>query len=63
MTCSRVRESFSDHLDGLPVTGLRGFFMRLHLAICPTCRRFNVSLAATQDALHSLKDAPPPEPK
>ena len=62
MRCSHARECFSDHLDGLSVPGLKGMWMKVHLAICPRCRRFYRSLEATHDALIALKDAPAPKP-
>jgi predicted anti-sigma-YlaC factor YlaD len=59
MSCNHARDSFSDHLDGVPVTGLKGMAMRLHLALCPRCRRFYRSLQATLEALKGLRDEPP----
>ncbi len=62
MKCEHVRDAFSDRLDGVSVGGWKGLWVRLHLAFCPRCKRFYRTLEATTDALHALKDAPPPQP-
>jgi predicted anti-sigma-YlaC factor YlaD len=63
MSCNHARGSFSDHLDGVPVTGFKGLTLRLHLAFCPRCRRFYRSLQATVQALQGLRDEPADPPK
>jgi hypothetical protein len=54
--CVKQRPYFSDRLDGVPLPFWRGLLVRCHLMICPPCRRYNRSLAATRDALHTLRD-------
>ncbi|HZS35226.1 MAG TPA: hypothetical protein VFF06_00290 [Polyangia bacterium] len=62
--CRKSRLHFSDRLDGLKVPFWRGLVVRLHLAVCPQCIRYNRSLAATRDALRSLRDSDPdPDPR
>jgi hypothetical protein len=56
--CALLRPSYSDVLDGAPIAPVRGFFVKMHLAVCPTCIRYNRSLKATRDALRALRDAP-----
>jgi len=55
--CLASRRWFSDQLDGQPLPRWRGLVVRLHLAICPRCRRVARSLEATRDALSALRDA------
>jgi predicted anti-sigma-YlaC factor YlaD len=55
--CHKPRTHFSDHLDGEPLPFFTGFVVRMHLTICPACRRLNRSLVATQAALRALQDA------
>ncbi len=54
--CAMVRAHFSDHLDGEEVGGGTSLLVRMHLAICPPCRRMHRSLRATRDALGALRD-------
>jgi hypothetical protein len=54
--CVKQRPYFSDRLDGAPLPFWRGLLVRCHLMICPPCRRYNRSLEATRDALHTLRD-------
>jgi predicted anti-sigma-YlaC factor YlaD len=58
--CSHAREWFSDYLDGQPVPPYARFWVRLHFAICPLCRRVRRSMDAVEQSLHALKEAPPP---
>jgi predicted anti-sigma-YlaC factor YlaD len=53
-SCRAVRERLSDDLDG-EVTGWRRAAMRLHLRLCPACRRVAGSLADTVAALRELR--------
>jgi predicted anti-sigma-YlaC factor YlaD len=55
--CRAVRPHFSDHLDGERLPFARGLLVRLHLWICPPCRRVRRSLDATREALQALRDA------
>ncbi|HTQ04208.1 MAG TPA: hypothetical protein VMI54_10135 [Polyangiaceae bacterium] len=57
--CSHARRQFSDLLDGQAVPRWSAFVARLHLTICPQCRRVHRSLVGTQDALRALRDADP----
>jgi predicted anti-sigma-YlaC factor YlaD len=59
--CRPVREHLSDWLDGEPLPLSVRLTVRLHLSICPPCRRVHRSLVATQDALRALRDADPSE--
>jgi predicted anti-sigma-YlaC factor YlaD len=54
--CRNVRAHLSDQLDGEPLPPLTRVMVRLHLTICPPCRRVNRSLVATRDALRALRD-------
>ncbi len=58
--CEFARAGFSDHHDGQPLSLLRRAAVKLHLSICPACRRYDQSLEATQHALEALKDRPFP---
>ncbi len=42
-TCKQVTEILSEDLDQ-PVTGLRRFKLKLHLAICRYCRRYGAQM-------------------
>jgi hypothetical protein len=55
--CRGPRTGFSDHLDGRELPFWLSFKVRLHLLICPPCRRTRRSLDATRDALSALRDA------
>jgi len=55
--CRVARSHLSDHLDGEPLPLLGRVLVRVHLAICPPCQRFDRSLRATREALHALRDA------
>ncbi len=55
--CKQARAHFSEHLDGEPLPFAARLLVRLHLLVCPPCRRTHRSLAATRDALASLRDA------
>jgi predicted anti-sigma-YlaC factor YlaD len=57
--CRPVREHLSDWLDGQPVPVFAGLMLRLHLRICPPCRRVRRSLEATRDAVRTLRDIDP----
>lgn len=57
--CRAARSHFSDHLDGEPLSLGARLLVRMHLTICPPCRRYHRSLAATRDALRDLRDADP----
>jgi predicted anti-sigma-YlaC factor YlaD len=57
--CRHVRPYFSDHLDGERLPLVIGFFVRLHLRVCPPCKRVHRSLAATRDAVRGLRDVDP----
>ncbi len=57
--CIRQRAFFSDHLDGERLPLWRGLLVRMHLTICPDCRRVNRSLEATREALRGLRDRDP----
>lgn len=59
--CVKQRRYFSDRLDGAKLPFFRGLLVRLHLAVCPTCIRFNRSLGATRAALKALRDHDPQE--
>ncbi len=54
--CRKQRPYFSDHLDGARLPFWRGLLVRGHLLVCPQCIRYRRSLAATRDALRSLRD-------
>ena len=58
--CIRQRRHFSDQLDGARIPLLRRLLVRLHLAICPPCIRYQRSLEATRVALKALRDEDPP---
>jgi anti-sigma factor RsiW len=49
----------SDLADG-ELRGWRRAMVRLHLFVCPPCRRVHRSFLRTLDLLHGLGDAPPP---
>ena len=55
--CRTARLHLSDHLDGETMPFWRRLFMRLHLTICPPCRRVRRSLLATRDSLLALRDS------
>ncbi len=55
--CGPARRHFSDLMDGQPVPFGSGLLARIHLTICPQCKRVQRSLTGTQDALHALRDA------
>ena len=57
--CEPARQHFSEHLDGKPIEGTMRYFVALHLAICPPCKRTYQALVATRDALGALKDEDP----
>jgi predicted anti-sigma-YlaC factor YlaD len=57
--CRPVRLHLSDSLDAQPLPLVVGLLVRLHLTICPPCRRVHRSLAATRDALRTLRDIDP----
>ena len=59
--CRNARAHFSDHLDGEALPFFTRLMVRFHLSVCPPCQRFNRSLAATQAALHALRDADLPD--
>jgi predicted anti-sigma-YlaC factor YlaD len=61
VTCRHCREWFSDYLDGQPVPPWPRFWVRMHLTLCPLCRKVRRSMDAVEGALHALKDAPPPQ--
>ena len=52
-----------DQRDGVPLTLLQRFSVGLHLAVCPSCKRYHQSLSAALDAVAQLKDAPLPDEK
>jgi hypothetical protein len=54
--CVKQRALFSDQLDGQRLPFWRGLLVRWHLMVCPRCKLVNRSLAATKDALSSLRD-------
>lgn len=58
--CESARLHFSEHMDGVPIEGAMRYFVALHLAICPPCKRTYAALAATREALSALKDEDPP---
>jgi hypothetical protein len=49
----------SDLADG-ELRGWRRAMVRLHLLVCPPCRRVHRSFKQTLDLLHGLDDAAPP---
>jgi hypothetical protein len=55
--CRGPRTGFSDHLDGEKLPFWESFKVRLHLLVCPPCRRVRRSLDATRGALSALRDA------
>jgi predicted anti-sigma-YlaC factor YlaD len=55
--CRPVRAHLSDQLDGEALPLATRLLVRLHLTICPPCRRVHRSLVATQAALRALRDA------
>jgi len=57
--CRVPRSHFSDHLDGERLPLLVALRVRFHLLICAPCKRYHRSLAATRDALSSLRDRDP----
>lgn len=61
-SCRDVTGSLTDYLEGqLPWRGRMG--VRIHLGMCPTCRRFLASLRTLPAALkRALGDAPPEPP-
>ena len=53
LTCRPVRSALSESLDGeLPAT--KRWLVRLHLFICPRCRRVDASLRQTVSALRGM---------
>jgi hypothetical protein len=56
--CEHARASFSDHLDGQPLTLVQRANVALHRAVCPLCKRYSASLDSTREALSLLKDSP-----
>ena len=58
LSCDQVARELSDAIDGETPLWTR-MQMRLHLAMCRTCRRVAGSLEHTVDVLHSLRDVPP----
>jgi predicted anti-sigma-YlaC factor YlaD len=59
VSCTSVRQWFSDYLDGQALPAWPRLFVSLHLTVCPRCRRMRRSLQATGEALAALKDQPP----
>lgn len=57
--CLIARSHLSDHLDGEPIPFLARAVLRLHLVVCPPCKRAHESLLATRDALRALRDVEP----
>jgi hypothetical protein len=55
--CAHVRPLFSEHADGEPLGFTMSALVRFHMLVCPPCRRFRRSLAATREALGALRDA------
>jgi predicted anti-sigma-YlaC factor YlaD len=55
--CRIARAHFSDQLDGEPMPLGARLLVKLHLTICPPCRRAHRSLVATREALRALRDA------
>jgi hypothetical protein len=53
LTCSQHRRVLSDELDG-ELRGPRRWALRLHLLICPRCRRVDASLRQTVSVLHAM---------
>jgi hypothetical protein len=54
--CRIARSGFSDLSDGQPVPFGVALMARVHLTICPQCRRVHRSLAETRRALRALRD-------
>jgi predicted anti-sigma-YlaC factor YlaD len=59
VTCKTVRLAMSDLADG-ELRGWRRFWVRLHLFVCPPCRKVHRSFAHTLDLLHHLGEEPSP---
>lgn len=57
--CRIPRRYFSDHLDGAKIPFVGRVLVRMHLRVCPQCKRYHRSLAATRDALKALRDRDP----
>ena len=64
LTCGQTRKHLSNLLDG-QCTGLRRWWVKGHLLICPACRRTKQSLENTVGLLKDLAgdspDTPPTE--
>jgi predicted anti-sigma-YlaC factor YlaD len=56
-SCQEVARELSDELDG-ECTWWRRLHIRLHLWLCPPCKRGRDALARTVDLLGSLPDQP-----
>ena len=60
LSCRGTHENLSDALDGA-LPWWKRLLMRVHLGICPGCKRTSDSLRDTVDAVASLRDVPPPK--
>lgn len=57
--CAPARRAMSDAMDGEPLPLHRRAILRLHLAVCPHCKRVWRELGETRAALRDLKDTEP----
>ena len=60
LDCKRTHENLSDALDGA-LPWWKRVLMRMHLGVCPMCRRTSHSLERAVDTVASLRDLPPPK--
>jgi len=58
MMCRKVTELMNDHLEGRLESSVAPGF-RLHLALCPLCRRYKRQLETT---IATLRNLPSPQP-
>jgi predicted anti-sigma-YlaC factor YlaD len=61
VTCRTARLAMSDLADR-ELHGWRRAMVRLHLFVCPLCRRVHRDFQRTLDLPHGLQDDPPPPP-
>lgn len=61
ITCRTVSEQATERQEGT-LSAWNRFRHRVHLFVCPHCRRFDEQLRTTRSLVHDLAkdDAPPP---
>ncbi|WP_444996562.1 hypothetical protein [Aliikangiella sp. IMCC44359] len=60
-SCKKVAEELSENIDQ-PITGIRGFKLKLHLLMCRFCRRYDKQINLSTKTINLVEPKSLPSP-